>query len=193
MSSGHCIPASASTRPRARSNRTTRFMARVSSSSEHDANCCPPIACLAPAMLSTALRARARRTATPSSSTEAGRITRWTRVRLRREWTSLTSGPEGPADCRSRPEPRRRMAGGSGVSTCQSSSRPARRPGAARSLRALSMSRDCNRAPGPFKAFRSSGACRGGEQPAGHEPRRRRRPWRRRRLRGRRGRSRGAS
>src|SRR5437764_2979452 len=91
--SGHSIPASTSIRPRAASKPSTCRIDRISTSVVSLPNCCPPMACRPPAILSGRPSWPAFRTSCTTASAEAGFTTRYTRVALSCEWMSLTRTP----------------------------------------------------------------------------------------------------
>src|SRR2546425_3607706 len=93
ISSGHWIPASTSIRPRAASKPSTRFIDPISTSVVSLPNCCPPMACRPPAILSGRPSCLALWTSCTTASAEAGFTTRCTRVALSCEWMSLTTTP----------------------------------------------------------------------------------------------------
>src|SRR3989442_12763305 len=66
-------------------------------------NCWAPIACRPPAMLIARFSARAWRTIAWMASREPGVSTRWTRVSLSRECTSLTTTPGAACSCAGAP------------------------------------------------------------------------------------------
>ena len=87
---GHWIPASASSKPRSRSNEITRSNSRVSMQMLSVANCWPPIECRYPETEIGKPFRDAERTISASSSLVCGLRSSRTRVRLSCEWTSLT-------------------------------------------------------------------------------------------------------
>src|SRR5437867_4264047 len=93
ISSGHWIPASTSIRPRAASKPSTRFIDPMSTSVVSLPNCCPPMACRPPAILSGRPSWPALRTSCTTASAEVGFTIRYTRVALSCEWMSLTTTP----------------------------------------------------------------------------------------------------
>src|SRR6266480_3466391 len=93
ISSGHSIPASTSIRPPTASKPSTRCIDPISTSVVSLPNCCPPMACRPPAMLSGRPSCPALRTSCTTASAEAGFTTRYTRVALSCEWMSLTRTP----------------------------------------------------------------------------------------------------
>src|SRR6266581_4707575 len=93
ISSGHSIPASTSIRPRAASKPSTRCIDPMSTSVVSLPNCCPPMACRPPAILSGRPSWPALRTSCTTASAEAGFTIRYTRVALSCEWMSLTTTP----------------------------------------------------------------------------------------------------
>src|SRR5207302_1531055 len=93
ISSGHSIPASTSIRPRVASKPSTRCIDPMSTSVVSLPNCCPPMACRPPAILSGRPSRPALRTSCTTASAEAGFTIRYTRVALSCEWMSLTRTP----------------------------------------------------------------------------------------------------
>src|SRR5438094_5236263 len=91
ISSGHSIPASTSIKPRAASKPSTRCIDPMSTSVVSLPNCCPPMACRPPAILSGRPSWPALRTSCTTASAEAGFTIRYTRVALSCEWMSLTT------------------------------------------------------------------------------------------------------
>src|SRR6266480_7816931 len=93
INSGHSIPASTSIRPRAASKPSTCRIDPISTSVVSLPNCCPPMACRPPAILSGRPSCPALRTSCTTASAEAGFTVRYTRVALSCEWMSLTRTP----------------------------------------------------------------------------------------------------
>src|SRR5437870_11266704 len=94
-SSGQRIPAWTTSVPFSPSKSRTLSMRVMSTRIVSFPNCWPPIAWRPPAMEIARPSACAARTAAWMAGRESGLTMRWTRVSLRREWTSLTTTPAG--------------------------------------------------------------------------------------------------
>ncbi len=91
MSDGHSMPDSTCNSPVLGSRSTTRFIPRMSSRTECEANCCPPVACLLPETEIERPCLRQSLIKAWISATETARTTLRTQVGFKPVWTSFTS------------------------------------------------------------------------------------------------------